>query len=190
LGRFNEQNLKDKDMGYIAGYHNVVVRMLHAICVQMPLTVWFRTFGRLIPSSARFVNYTAVPDSVLETAWAQAQQSIGTNPHPQDAYNGPLQKPDPRALTLQPSNVAVIAVPDVPLSDLSKVHAVQPGRKDPSGVILIMQNGLFGYESCHAVTMCWARPRVYAAASEVPQVLEYEFENIILSRLGYDVSNR
>jgi hypothetical protein len=31
---------------------------------------------------------------------------------------------------------------------------------------------------------------VYAAASEVPVVLQYEFENIILSKLGYNVEGR
>ncbi len=36
----------------------------------------------------------------------------------------------------------------------------------------------------------WRKPRVYAVASLIPTTLSYEFQNIILSQLGYDASGR
>ena len=177
---------------YITGYQNPFVRFLHDFFVRMPLMMWFRFFSRLIPRSATFVNYSSASYYELIGQWRAAQKNLATAPFPLDAgAPGLMRPPDPRALTVVPKNVTVIAVPDVPISDLIKVNPGWSRDEDPSGSILIMQNnGLVGYQTCHAVTMPWARPRVYAAFSEIPAVLVYEFENIILSRLGYDVSNR
>jgi hypothetical protein len=180
-------------MNYISGYHSsVFVRFLHSLFIQMPAQVWFRVLSLAIPSSAQFVNHTNVSDSVLMDAWKAAQTNLATNPFPTSgqgtAGNHP---PDPRALTVQPSNVAVVPVPDTPISDLIKVDPAWKADKDPSGTILIdFAAGFMEYTTVHAVTMPWTRPRVYAAASEVPKVLSYEFENIILAKLGYNVEGR
>jgi len=98
---------------------------------------------------------------------------------------------DPRALTVQPKHVTVVSVPDVPIADLIKIDPAWSKDKDPSGTILSETgNGFLGYTTCHAVTETWRKPRVYAAASQVPAVLVYEFQNIILHELGYDVEGR
>jgi hypothetical protein len=63
--------------------------------------------------------------------------------------------------------------------------------KDPSGTILLIgSSGLLDYETCHGFTCPWARPRVYGANSVLAAVCVYEFQNVILNKLGYDVSAR
>jgi hypothetical protein len=89
---------------------------------------------------------------------------------------------------MQPVGVTVISVPDEPIANLVKVDPGWGKDKDPSRTILQL-TGL-QYATVHAFTLCGKHARVYAAASEIPAVLSYEFENIILQRLGYDVSNR
>jgi len=172
-------------------YHSLFFRILHSFFIELPAKLWFRFLSRLIPSSAQFVNYANVPDAVLQDAWKQAQTRLGASSFPDSAY-GPANHPaDPRALTAQPSNVAVISVPDTKISDLVKVDPAWSKRTDPSSAIAVpMGQGFLEYQTCHAMTFCWARPRVYAAASEIQAVLSYEFENIILSKLGYSVENR
>ncbi len=180
-------------MNYISGYHSsVFVRFLRSLFIQAPAQVWFRFLSLLIPSSAQFINHTKVSDAVLMDAWKQAQQHLATNPFPMSGQGtAGSHPPDPRALNVQPKNVAVIAVPDTPISDLVKVGKAWSIDKDPSGAILIdFAAGFLEYTTVHAVTMPWTRPRVYAAASEVPNVLSYEFENIILAKLGYNVEGR
>jgi hypothetical protein len=172
-------------------YHNLFFRILHSFFIEMPAKVWFRFLSHLIPSSAQFVNYTNVSDAVLLAAWKQAQTHLGTQSFPDSAY-GPANHPaDPRALTIQPSNVAVVSVPDTKISDLAKVDPAWGQDKDPSRTIIVpIGQGFLEYQACAAMTFTWARPRVYAAASQIPDVLSYEFESIILSKLGFNVENR
>jgi hypothetical protein len=172
---------------YVAGYHNVVLRFLHAAFIQMPLELWFRLLTAYWPSSTTFNNYTNVSDAVILQQWQAAQQAIGAAQWPA-SIGGPLQPPDPRALTVQPKNISVISVADVPIADLVKVNPAWSVDKDPSGVILF-PNG-FGYTPCHSIALTWHKPRVYAAASQVPNALNYEFQNLILNELGYSTEGR
>ena len=172
---------------YIGGYHNVVLRVLYSMFISMPIELWCRTVGRLLPSYT-WANYTSLTDTQLATAWAQAQQALATGNWSASAEGG-KGTPLPAALTVMPENVAVVSVPDWSIADLMKYDSNwKMTDKAPSGTFGLLQG--VNYESCHACTLPWARPRVYAAASEIPAVLSYEFENIILNVLGKDISGR
>ena len=173
---------------YVAGYHGKIVRFLHSMFVQMPLEVWFRFITAYWPSSVQFVNCSGVSDAVLMEQWALAQQSLATAPFPLNDQGSNMHAADPRALTVQPKHVTVVSVPDTPISDLVKIDAAWSKDKDPSGAILLLVG--LEYTTCHSFACCWHKPRVYAAASKIPVTLAYEFQNIILAELGYDVSNR
>jgi|ERR1039458_1847699 hypothetical protein len=176
---------------YVGGYENKFVRFLRSFFVQMPLTLWFRFITAYVPSSAAFINYTGVPDVELAQQWLAAQQALATAPFPQNYSGGNIHAEDPRALTVQPTHVTVVSVPDVPIVDLEKIDPTWSRHKDPSGTIIFTGgNGFLDYTTCHSFACCWRKPRVYAAASEVPVTLMYEFQNLILSKLGYDVSAR
>ena len=99
-----------------------------------------------------------------------------------------MRAADSRALTLLYRGVTVVSVPDELIANLVKINPAWSMHKDPSGTILSL-TGLV-YTEVHAFTICAKHARVYAAASQIPAVLQYEFENIILQRLGYDVSAR
>jgi hypothetical protein len=177
-------------MRFIPSYQNAFMRFVYSLFIQTPLKLWFRFLSLAIPSDALFVNYTGLPFSTLSNAWMDAQTNLATQSFPLSELSTGIgnHAPDPRAKTVLPSNVAVISCPDEPIANLIKVNPAWSKDKDPSGSILWLQG--LNYETVHAITMPWTRPRVYAAASELPAVLSYEFENIILSKLGYDVSNR
>ena len=179
-------------MKFISGvYHNMFLRFLHSLLIELPAKLWMRWISLAIPSSAQFINHTGVSDAVLMDAWKQAQTRLGTQSFPNSGYGPADHAADPRALNVQPSNVTVISVPDTTISDLVKVDPAWGKDKDPSGSIIVaMGQGFLEYQTCAAMTFTWTRPRVYAAASEIPKVLSYEMENIILSKLGYDVTNR
>jgi len=174
---------------YVSGYiGSTFLRFLYSFFVQMPLQVWFRFITAYWPSSATFVNYTAVPVDVLTQQWSIAQQGLALAPFPGNDSGGDMHPADPRALTVQPKHVTVISVPDTPVSDLVKFDSAWAKDKDPSGAILL-ETGTT-YTTCHSFACCWKKPRVYAAESKIPVTLAYEFANIILSELGYDVSSR
>lgn len=173
---------------YVAGYHNVFLRTLYSMFISLPMELlWFQSFARLTPSYT-WANYTTLTDTQLLTQWQSAQQAIASG-NWITAIGGPNGKPDARALTVQPSNVAVVPVPDWTVADLMKFDSNWTTKNtNPSGAFAIVTG--FSYETCHACTYCWTRPRVYAATSEIPAVLGYEFQNVILNKLGYDVSGR
>ncbi len=173
---------------YVAGYHSTPIRLLHSMFVQMPLEIWFRFITAYWPTSVQFVNASGVSDAVLAEQWKLAQQGLATAPFPLNDQGSNMHAADPRALTVQPKHVTVVSVPDTPISDLVKVDAAWAKDKDPSGAILLPVG--LEYATCHSFACCWRKPRVYAAASKIPVTLAYEFENIILAELGYDVSNR
>ena len=174
---------------YVRPYQNTFLRFLYSFFVRMPLELWFRWVSLVIPGSNTFVNYTSLSSTQLADLWLAAQQGIAASPFPATSATSSLtHAPDPRALTVKPQNVSVIAVPDERIANLVKVNTLWSFYKDPSGAILSL-TGL-SYTEVHAFTCCWRRPRVYAAASELPVVLVYEFQNIILAKLGYDVSAR
>lgn len=168
-------------------YHNKAIRALHTILIEAPIQLWYRFLVTVIPSNKRFINNTSIPDSVLEEKWSEAQKLIGSQAFPlTSAYNGPTHAADPRALTLQPENITVVECEDELVSNLVKAQPSLSDLKDPSGAILSNPGG----GPVVAFTYPWKRPRVYAAKSKVEAVLNYEFANIILKRLGYDVTNR
>lgn len=168
-------------MSYVTGYQNAFLRFLHSFFVQMPLTLWFKYLSYPLAQNVLAAKYLDV--------WFAARAAIATSSFPATAATGGLiYAADPRAKALTPFGITVIAVPDEPIANLIKIDPAWGKDKDPSGAIL--QDNGFSYSTVHAFTMCGKHARVYAAASEIPAVLQYEFENIILQRLGYDVSNR
>jgi hypothetical protein len=169
-------------------YHGTFVRFLNSFFVHAPLEVWFRFITAYWPTSADFVNYSDVSDAELQQQWALAQQGLATAPFPLNDAGGDMQKADARALLVKPKHVTVISVPDVSIADLMKIDAAWAKDKDPSGAILQLIG--LEYTTCHSFACCWKKPRVYAAQSKIPVTLAYEFENVILSELGYNVSNR
>jgi len=173
---------------YTKGYHNAFVRFLHSFFIQMPLTVWFRFISILFFwQKATFVNHSGLSDQQLADIWKQVQQTTATQPF----QTGDGAKPgDPRALTLQPKNLTVTAVPDWKISDLIKIDPAWAKDKDPSGSFAVIDNGLLGYETVAGITLCWYKPRIYGAASVMAAVLQWEFQNVILNKLGYSVEGR
>jgi hypothetical protein len=176
---------------YTKGYHNAFVRFLHSFFIQMPLTIWFRFISVLFFwQRATFVNFSGLSDQQLADIWKQVQQTTATQPIQQGTGAGATWPADPRALTLQPKNLAVVAVPDWKITDLEKIDPAWSKDKDPSGSFAIMNNGLLGYETVAGVTETWNKPRIYGAASVMATVLQWEFQNVILNKLGYNVEGR
>lgn len=173
---------------YVRPYQGKIWRFAYSFLVQMPVMIWLRWVSLIIPNSKTFINFTGLPDSVLVSSWVSAQQSLATQSFPTTDSGTPMHAPDTRALTVQPSNVTVVSCPDEPIANMVKVDPAWSKDKDPSGAILVL-NG-FEYEPVHGITCVWKRPRIYGAASQIPQVLVYEMQNVILSKLGYDVSGR
>ena len=143
-------------------------------------------------SAPAFINQTAAPAAVLMQQWVIAQHTISEkesdlNPVTRMLFPGTPMKiipPDPRAMNVLPHGVKVVSVPDLPISQLSQRDGAWASHTDPSGVFDCGGNIL-----AHACVDIRTNT-VYAAASLVPGALEWEFENIILSCLGYDVSGR
>jgi hypothetical protein len=119
----------------------------------------------------------------------QAQQGLATAPFPLNDTGGEMHAADPRALAVQPKNLTVISVDDVPIATLAKyIDLAWEKNTDPSHTFLI--NSGLDYETVEGTTCPWARPRVYGASSVIPTVCVYEFQNVILAELGYNVENR
>jgi hypothetical protein len=131
-------------------------------------------------------------DAQLLELWHSAQARLATAPVSLNPVavllNGDpnhIVAPDSRAYQISPGHVCVIAVPDIPLASLpAEWH--NGAHPDPTGII----------DHCNDVVhYCHASSRgdtVWVAASMVDSdgTTGWEFENIILARLGYDVSKR
>lgn len=165
---------------YVTSYQGAFLRFLHSFFVQMPLTLWFKYISWPLPQNSP-VAYASI--------WESAVKAIGTAPFPiTSGSSSAIHAADPKALALPYAGVTVVSVPDEPIANLVKVNSAWGKDKDPSGAILQL-SGL-SYSTDHAFTLTGKHARVYSAASQIPAVLQYEFENIILARLGYDVSER
>lgn len=165
---------------YVSSYQNAFSRFLFSFFVQMPLTLWFKYFSYPLPQNSP-TDYA--------TIWVEATDAIGKSPFPTMAGTSSItHAADPRALALPYRGVTVVSVPDEPIANLVKCNPAWAAHKDPSGAILQL-SGLT-YSTDHAFTLVGKHARVYAAASQIPAVLQYEFENVILQRLGVDVSAR
>ncbi len=156
---------------YVKFIRNKFLRFLYSFFVQMPLEIYWRFLTAYIPTSATFVNYTSVPDSVLLQQWNLAQKGLATAPFPMTYDTGSnTHAPIPAALNVSPKHVTVVSVPDI----------------TPGAIVTPDMNEI----PCHSFACCWRKPRVYGALSTIPQVLSYEFQNIIMNKLGLDTSQR
>lgn len=174
---------------YTERYHNSFVRFLQSFFINMPLTVWFRFISRLFFwQKATFINDTALTTEQLSQIWSQVQQNTATQPIQQTTGAGATWPADPRALTVEPENLTVVAVPDWSVADLVKIDPAWAGHAVPTGTFAV-DTGI-EYETVAGITLPWAKPRIYGAASVMAEVLQWEFQNVILNKLGYDVSNR
>ena len=149
------------------------------------------------PVPAGFVNRTQHSDAALQAIWTEAQQSVAQridlNPL-QRAFNNmpPDVRPgDQRALSERPRQLLVAAEPDV--SPQVLLAATGEQRGDPTGMIACPQPCNVRYSTAYS----FYKPELtkYAASWEFAGdnfnvILEYEFENHILSALGYDMTWR
>jgi hypothetical protein len=151
-------------------------------------------------AATAFDNQTngGATESQLQALWRQAQQDLATqpitlNPVTVQMQGGTLQTiaPDSRANGVQPNCIAVIAIPDLTVAEL---QAENPGvalqhNTDPTGIIHCPAGALAKY--CHSFTAS-NNQAAYVSASEVLNfgATGWEFENIILARLGYSTAGR
>ena len=149
------------------------------------------------PALVGFVNQTQHSDADLQAIWAEAQQhvaqQIDLNPLQQLSDNvSPETRPgDPRALSVEPHHLLVAAEPDISSEALFAATGEQ--RSDPTGLIACPRPCNVRYTTAYSLY----QPEVtkYAASWEFDEnnfsvILEYEFENHILSALGYDMTWR
>jgi hypothetical protein len=149
------------------------------------------------PATAGFVNQTQHSDVDLQAIWSEAQQSVAQkidlNPLQRLSANVPpdTRPGDPRALSVAPNHLLVAAEPDIS----SEVFFAATGdrRTDPTGMIACPQPCNVRYSTAYS----FYQPQLtkYAASWEFngdnfSVILEYEFENHILSALGYDMTWR
>lgn len=153
--------------------------------------------GSQSPSPTGFINQTRHSDADLMAIWKGAQQSLTRqfelNPLQQLSNGAPADtRPgDPRALSVEPHQLLVESEPDVS----SEVLFAETGeqRANPTGMIACPQPCNVRYSTAYS----FYRPELtkYAASWELDGdnfnvILEYEFENHILSALGYDMTWR
>lgn len=147
--------------------------------------------GHPEPETVAFLNQTQHSDSDLWAIWHAAQQNLSNqidlNPLQQEAPAKVLPG-DPRALNVQPSEIAVAPVLDV--SSAALAAATGMTRSDPTGLIACPQPCNVRYAT--AYSRYQPASTQYAASWEASEanfraILEYEFENQILFALGYDM---
>jgi hypothetical protein len=156
---------------YVRSISNHFLRFLYGFFVQMPLEIYWRFLTAYVPTSAVFINYTSATDLELHAQWTLAQQGLANASFPLTcSENGPMHAAVPAALTVVPKHVTVVSVPDITPGAIVTPDMTQ--------------------EPCHSFACCWKKGRVYAAESKVPVTLAYEMQNLILSQLGIDVSQR
>jgi hypothetical protein len=149
------------------------------------------------PASSGFINHTQHSDAELQAIWAEAQQSvtekIDLNPLQRVSHNvlPDIRPGNPRALEVEPDQLRVAAQPDV--SSAVLLAATGEKRTDPTGLIACPQPCNVRYSTAYSLY----HPELtnYAASWEFAGdnfsvILEYEFENHILSSLGYDMTWR
>jgi hypothetical protein len=173
--------------GRIGGYFGPI--FFFAICSLM-ISVGCGAPEKMSNDSSlpAFFNQTNVQSDVLMDEWTRAQQHLAEHPIYINAATSDPPKylpADPRALQIIPCGVYVIPVPDAPFANLpSTVQAVVKGN--PTGVFFDSDCLCYVYGN----VSLGSRPHVYVAASRAATSPIYEFENIILYQLGYDVSQR
>jgi hypothetical protein len=149
------------------------------------------------PAPVGFLNQTRHSDTDLRAIWAEAQQSVAQqidlNPLQRLSNNvhSDVRPGDPRALSESPRQLLVASEPDVASEVLFAATGKQ--RTDPTGMIACPQPCNVRYSTAYSLY----QPELtkYAASWEFAGdnfsvILEYEFENHILSGLGYDMTWR
>jgi hypothetical protein len=147
--------------------------------------------------AAGFVNQTQHSDADLRAIWTEAQQSlaqqIDLNPLQQlsKGVSADIRPGDPRALSEEPHQLLVAAEPDV--SPEVFFAATGQQRANPTGMIACPTPCNVRYSTAYS----FYQPELtkYASSWEFSGnnfdvILEYEFENHILSALGYDTTWR
>lgn len=177
---------------YTKHYQNAFIRLLHSFFVQMPLTIWFRFISLLfVWQNATFVNDSGLSDAQLMDIWNTAAQQLATQQIPISTNGSNLHPPDPKALAVKPKNLTVVAVDDWSIADLIKIDPAWGKDKDPSHTFAVDGNsGFVEYTTVAGITLPWIKPRIYGARSVMATVLVWEFQNVILSKLGYDTEGR
>ena len=124
-----------------------------------------------------FINRTSVSETVLTQAWSFAQINLTNNPILLNQLTVSTQgstqvwaQPDARAMGLQPWGITVEEQPEGPQ------HAI------PCSIGLCASYVTFSPDIVVASD--------YWLKTQPVPVLQYEFENLMLHRLGYDVSKR
>jgi hypothetical protein len=155
--------------------------------------------GGSSPSQAPsgFINQTHHSGADLQAIWVEAQQSVAEkidlNPLQRVSQNAlPDMRPgDPRALEVEPDQLLVAAEPDVSSAVLFAATGEQ--HANPTGLIACPQPCNVRYSTAYSSY----RPQLtkYAASWEFAGdnfnvIMEYEFENHILSTLRYDMTWR
>jgi hypothetical protein len=129
-----------------------------------------------------FVNSTAVPEDVLQQAWNFARIDIAYNKVLVNATAVTLygdgvkpvfSQPDPRALKLEPWG---ITVQEKAADSTSTDHSIACGSGRCASYAQFDSNTV-------VVSDYWLQNQ------PVP-VLQYQFESLMLKRLGYDVKGR
>ncbi len=146
---------------------------------------------------AGFVNQTHHSDGELWAIWKAAQETLANevdmNPLQRQFSGAPadIRPGDARALKVLPHQLRVGSKPDVSASVL--LAATGLVRDDPTGLIACPQPCNVRYAAAYSVYRLDLTQ--YAASWEdhgdsFTFVLEYEFENQILSALGYSLKWR
>lgn len=149
--------------------------------------------GSSFPRSG-FVNRTGHNDDQLWSLWKRAQRSVSEqidlNPLQQEQDNASphLMPGDSRALNVYPGGLLVSPQPDI--SSATLLADTGERRADPTGLIPCPQ--ICNVHYAPAYSLYRQRATCYAASWESSEpdydyLLEYEFENQILSSLGYDM---
>lgn len=164
------------------------VRMAILVCLI------FSGCGANPNSPVGFVNETKHSDAQLWSLWQAAQQSLAQqvdlNPLAQQLDNATPQilPGDARAFTVSPHQLVVSSQPDV--SSAALYAATGTMHSDPTGLIACPQPCNVSYAPAYSL---YGRPATNYAASwefegnNFDQLVQYEFENQILSVLGYDM---
>ncbi len=143
-------------------------------------------------------HHASFSDPRLQAMWVQAQEKIATTPIVLNAAKVSLRidvvnvtrPPDSRALNIWPDGVTVSTAPDLTVAQL---QAENPGETlhhftDPTGVIHPPKGAIWAYCASYVQgsSIVVAESLLYGDHDPT----EYEMENVILQRLGYDVIGR
>jgi hypothetical protein len=185
-------------MNYPDEYRRIAVAL--AVVCALLLLVWLTGCGGRVPVSSTLKlpgHHAVFSDPRFQSAWTDAQRAISREPIFLNAayvaekreYVNDMKPADIRANDIWPDGVTVSAEPDLTVAQL---QAENPGETlkhfaDPTGVIHAPDGSSAKY--CAAYTLgnsiVVANSLLYDAG-----ILEYEFENVILRRLGYDTRKR